>query len=154
MQTARTQVGIVGAGPAGLMLGHLLHLHGIDSLILENRSREHVIERVRAGVLEQGTVDLMTAAGVADRLRREGMRHDGIHIAFGGHRYSHRHGGADGRAAPSPSTARTKSSRISSTRGSRPGGRCGSRSTTSASTISTRSQPRIRFRPRRGRRTS
>jgi p-hydroxybenzoate 3-monooxygenase len=87
MQTARTQVGIVGAGPAGLMLGHLLHLRGIDSVILENRSREHVIERVRAGVLEQGTVDLMTAAGVADRLRREGMRHDGIHIAFSGKRY-------------------------------------------------------------------
>ena len=87
MQTARTQVGIVGAGPAGLMLGHLLHLRGIDSVILENRSREHVIERVRAGVLEQGTVDLMAGAGVADRLRREGMRHDGIHIAFGGNRY-------------------------------------------------------------------
>jgi len=87
MQTARTQVAIVGAGPSGLMLGHLLHLHGIDSLILENRSREHVIERVRAGVLEQGTVDLMTAAGVADRLQREGMRHGGIYIAFGGHRH-------------------------------------------------------------------
>jgi p-hydroxybenzoate 3-monooxygenase len=87
MQTAHTQVGIVGAGPAGLMLGHLLHLRGIDSVILENRSRDHVIERVRAGVLEQGTVDLMTEAGVADRLRREGMRHDGIHIAFGGNRY-------------------------------------------------------------------
>ena len=87
MQSARTQVGIVGAGPAGLMLGHLLHLHGIDSVILESRSREHVIERVRAGVLEQGTVDLMSDARVADRLRREGMRHDGIHIAFGGARH-------------------------------------------------------------------
>ena len=87
MQTARTQVGIVGAGPAGLMLGHLLHLRGIDSVILESRSKEHVIERVRAGVLEQGTVDLMTEAGVADRLQREGMRHGGIHIAFGGTRH-------------------------------------------------------------------
>ena len=87
MQSARTQVGIVGAGPAGLMLGHLLHLGGIDSVILENRSREHVIERVRAGVLEQGTVDLMSEAGVADRLQREGMRHEGIGIAFGGHRH-------------------------------------------------------------------
>lgn len=86
MQTTRTQVGIVGAGPSGLMLGHLLHLAGIDSVILENRTREHVIERVRAGVLEQGTVDLMTQAGVGDRLHREGMRHEGIHIAFGGRR--------------------------------------------------------------------
>ena len=87
MTRIHTQVGIVGAGPAGLMLGHLLHLRGIDSVILEARSREHVIERVRAGVLEQGTVDLMAAAGVADRLRREGMRHDGVQIAFGGVRH-------------------------------------------------------------------
>jgi p-hydroxybenzoate 3-monooxygenase len=87
MQVTRTQVGIVGAGPAGLMLGHLLHLRGIDSVIVENRSREHVIDRVRAGVLEQGTVDLMTAAGVAQRLHREGMRHGGIGIAFGGNRH-------------------------------------------------------------------
>lgn len=64
------------------MLGHLLHLHGIDSVILEDRSREHVIERVRAGVLEQGTVDLMQEVGVGDRLAREGMRHEGIYIAF------------------------------------------------------------------------
>jgi p-hydroxybenzoate 3-monooxygenase len=83
----RTQVAIVGAGPAGLMLGHLLHLGGIDSVIIENRSRDYVIERVRAGVLEQGTVDLMTAAGVGDRLRREGMRHGGIYIAFNGRRH-------------------------------------------------------------------
>jgi p-hydroxybenzoate 3-monooxygenase len=84
---ARTQVGIVGAGPAGLMLGHLLHLQGIDSIIVENRSRQYVIERVRAGVLEQGTVDLMTHAGVGDRLAREGMRHDGIYLAFNGERH-------------------------------------------------------------------
>jgi p-hydroxybenzoate 3-monooxygenase len=83
----RTQVAIVGAGPAGLMLGHLLHLQGIDSLILENRSRDYVIERVRAGVLEQGTVDLMVDAGVGTRLRREGLRHDGIYIAFRGRRH-------------------------------------------------------------------
>jgi p-hydroxybenzoate 3-monooxygenase len=83
----RTQVGIVGAGPAGLMLGHLLHLRGIDSVILENRTQEHVIERVRAGVLEQGTVDLMIATGVGERLQREGMRHEGIHIAFSGRRH-------------------------------------------------------------------
>ena len=83
----RTQVGIVGAGPAGLMLGHLLHLRGIDSVILEIRSHEHVIERVRAGVLEQGTVDLMTAAGVGDRLQQEGMRHEGIYLAFNRRRH-------------------------------------------------------------------
>ena len=83
MTPLRTQVGIVGAGPAGLMLGHLLHLRGIDSVIVEDRSRDHVIERVRAGVLEQGSVDLMREAGVGDRLAREGMRHEGIYIAFG-----------------------------------------------------------------------
>jgi p-hydroxybenzoate 3-monooxygenase len=69
------------------MLGHLLHLAGIDSIIVENRSEEHVIERVRAGVLEQGTVDLMHDAGVGDRLRSEGMRHEGIYVRFGGERH-------------------------------------------------------------------
>jgi p-hydroxybenzoate 3-monooxygenase len=83
----RTQVGIVGAGPAGLMLGHLLHRRGIDSVIVEDRTKEHVIERVRAGVLEQGSVDLMNEVGVGDRLRAEGMRHDGIFIAFEGQRH-------------------------------------------------------------------
>jgi p-hydroxybenzoate 3-monooxygenase len=83
----KTQVGIVGAGPAGLMLGHLLHRAGIDSIILEDRSEEYVIERVRAGVLEQGTVDLMRDTGVGDRLLREGMRHEGIYIAFEGARH-------------------------------------------------------------------
>lgn len=79
-------MGIVGAGPAGLFLGHLLHLEGIDSVIIENHSREHVIERVRAGVLEQGTVDLMIEAGVGERLRREGLRHTGVYLAFLGRR--------------------------------------------------------------------
>jgi p-hydroxybenzoate 3-monooxygenase len=83
----RTQVGIVGAGPAGLMLGHLLHLAGIDSVILENRSEQYVVERVRAGVLEQGTVDLLEHTGVGARLQREGLRHQGIHLAFGGRRH-------------------------------------------------------------------
>jgi len=87
MPSTRTQVGIVGAGPAGLMLGHLLHLAGIDSVIVENRSAEHVVERVRAGVLEQGTVDLMRETGVGERLRREGMRHEGIYLRFGGQRH-------------------------------------------------------------------
>jgi p-hydroxybenzoate 3-monooxygenase len=82
----RTQVGIVGAGPAGLFLGHLLHLDGIDSVIVESRTCDHVIERVRAGVLEQSTVDLMIETGVGDRLRREGLRHGGIHLCFGAHR--------------------------------------------------------------------
>jgi p-hydroxybenzoate 3-monooxygenase len=83
----RTQIGIVGAGPAGLMLGHLLHRAGIDSVIVEDRSRDYVIERVRAGVLEQATADLMVATGVGDRLQREGMRHRGVQIAFKGRRH-------------------------------------------------------------------
>lgn len=66
-----TQVGIIGAGPAGLLLGHLLHLKGIDSVILETRDEEHVIDRVRAGVLEQFTADLMTQTGVGERLHRK-----------------------------------------------------------------------------------
>jgi p-hydroxybenzoate 3-monooxygenase len=87
MKRERTQVGIVGAGPAGLMLGHLLHGHGIDSVILEDRSQDYVIERVRAGVLEQGTVDLMNEVEVGERLGREGLRHGGIYIAFNGSRH-------------------------------------------------------------------
>ena len=87
MTRARTQVGIVGAGPAGLMLGHLLARSGIESVILEARSEQHVIERVRAGVLEQGTVDLMHAVGVGERLRREGLRHEGLYLAFRGRRH-------------------------------------------------------------------
>ena len=87
---SRTQVAIVGAGPAGLMLGHLLHLAGIDSVIVENRSRDYVVERVRAGVLEQGTVDLLSQVGVGDRLDREGMRHEGIYVAFASAARAHR----------------------------------------------------------------
>ena len=85
--TVRTQVAIVGGGPSGLMLAQLLHRHGIDSIVLERSSEEHVIERVRAGVLEQGTVDLMHEAGVGARLAREGMRHGGVHLAFKGERH-------------------------------------------------------------------
>ncbi len=84
--TIRTQVAIVGAGPAGLLLGQLLHLRGIDSVIVENRSREYVIERVRAGVLEHGTVELMHEAGVGARLDREGLPHRGVYLAFDGQR--------------------------------------------------------------------
>jgi p-hydroxybenzoate 3-monooxygenase len=80
----RTQVGIVGAGPAGLLLAHLLRLRGIDSVVLETRDRAYVEKRVRAGVLEQGTVDTLNAAGVGDRMRREGMVHHGIELRYGG----------------------------------------------------------------------
>jgi len=69
----RTHVGIVGAGPAGLVLSHLLHRQGIHSVILESRSREYCEQRVRAGVLEQGTVELLTEMGVGDRMKREGI---------------------------------------------------------------------------------
>lgn len=82
-----TQVGIIGAGPAGLLLGQLLHLKGIDSVILERRDQEYVIDRVRAGVLEQFTADLMSQLGVGDRLQREGMRHEDVYLAFNGKRH-------------------------------------------------------------------
>jgi p-hydroxybenzoate 3-monooxygenase len=78
----RTQVGIIGAGPAGLLLAQLLHLNGIDSVIVENRSRDYVIDRVRAGVLEQGTVDLMTAMGVGSGVQHGGLRHEGLYLSF------------------------------------------------------------------------
>jgi p-hydroxybenzoate 3-monooxygenase len=81
----RTQVGIIGAGPAGLLLSHLLHLQGIESVVLEGRSREYVQERVRAGVLEQNTVDLLIEAGVGERMKREGLIHYGIELRFQGH---------------------------------------------------------------------
>ena len=87
MSIVKTQVGIVGAGPAGLLLGHLLHLNGIDSVIVENRSREYVIDRVRAGVLEQGTVDLMQAMGVGAGLQRAGLRHEGLYVSFNEQRH-------------------------------------------------------------------
>jgi p-hydroxybenzoate 3-monooxygenase len=80
----RTQVGIVGAGPAGLFLSHLLQREGIDSVIIENRSRQYVEERVRAGVLEQGTVDLMHQLGLGARLDQIGLKHHGIYLRFSG----------------------------------------------------------------------
>jgi p-hydroxybenzoate 3-monooxygenase len=80
----RTRVGIVGAGPAGLLLSHLLAREGVDSVVLEARSRDYVERRVRAGVLEQGTVDLLCATGVGERLRREGLVHRGIRLRFDG----------------------------------------------------------------------
>ncbi len=83
----RTQVGIVGAGPSGLLLSQLLHLAGIESVVLERRSRGYVEGRIRAGVLEQGTVELLDQAGVGERLHREGLIHGGIELAFGGRRH-------------------------------------------------------------------
>ncbi len=83
----RTQVAIVGAGPAGLLLGQLLHRSGIDNIVLERRSREHVLGRIRAGVLEEITVSALAEAGVDARLRREGLRHEGVQLSFGGERH-------------------------------------------------------------------
>ncbi len=83
----RVQVAIIGAGPAGLLLGQLLLANGISNIILERRTGEYVLSRVRAGVIEQGTADLIEAAGCAERMRREGLVHGGIEIAFAGARH-------------------------------------------------------------------
>src|SRR5215218_8718752 len=80
----RTQVGIVGGGPAGLLLSHLLHLEGIASVVLERRSREALEKTVRAGVLEHGTAELLKEVGVGERMEREGSVHSGIELRFGG----------------------------------------------------------------------
>jgi p-hydroxybenzoate 3-monooxygenase len=84
----RTQIGIVGAGPAGLVLAHLLHLQGVESIVLETRSRKYIEERVRAGLLEHGTVELLIETGVGERLKRECLTHHGIELRFNrrGHR--------------------------------------------------------------------
>ncbi len=84
MAIIRTQVGIIGAGPAGLMLAHLLHLQGIESVVLESHTRDYVEGRVRAGVLEQGTVDMLRDAGVGARMTREGLQHGGVELRFAG----------------------------------------------------------------------
>jgi p-hydroxybenzoate 3-monooxygenase len=83
----RTQVGIVGAGPAGLLLSHLLALGGVDSVVVENRSRAYCEARQRAGMLESTTVELLRAVGLGDRLDREGLEHDGIYLQFAGARH-------------------------------------------------------------------
>ena len=83
----RTQVGIVGAGPAGLTLAVLLRRHGIESVVLEARSRDYVEQRIRAGVIEPGIADLLTTAGVGERMRREGLVHHGISLQFEGERH-------------------------------------------------------------------
>ena len=84
----KTQIAILGAGPAGLLLSHLLHLDGIDSVVIESRSREEIEATIRAGVLEQGTVDLLAQSGVGERMKREGFVHEGIVLRFAGR--SHR----------------------------------------------------------------
>jgi p-hydroxybenzoate 3-monooxygenase len=87
MAAQRTQVAIVGAGPAGLLLGHLLHRAGVETIILERQSRPYVEARIRAGVLEQGTVDLLDEAQVGARMRREGLPHGGFDLAYDGVRH-------------------------------------------------------------------
>jgi len=84
MSITRTQVAIVGAGPAGLMLAHLLHLAGIEAIVIENRSRNYIETRLRAGLLEQATYDLLIETGVGARMQRECMSHKGLYIKFKG----------------------------------------------------------------------
>jgi p-hydroxybenzoate 3-monooxygenase len=84
MQSERTPVAIVGAGPAGLLLSHLLHLDGIDSIVLDARTRDEIEHTIRAGILEHGTVDVLTSTGASDRVLEVGHRHDGVELAFDG----------------------------------------------------------------------
>ncbi len=80
----RTQIGIIGAGPAGLVLAHLLHLEGIDAIVIEDKSRHYIENRLRAGLLEQGSADLLIETGVGARLQKERMYHKGIYLKFNG----------------------------------------------------------------------
>src|ERR1700692_4709392 len=79
---SKTQVAIIGAGPSGLLLSQLLHTRGIESIVLERQTREYVEARIRAGLLEWGTVDLLNEAGVGARMMRAGLAHDGVELAF------------------------------------------------------------------------
>ena len=83
----RTQVAIIGAGPAGLLLSHLLAADGIESVIVETRSREYVEARIRAGILESSTVELLDSVGLGERLHREGVEHRGIYLQWPGERH-------------------------------------------------------------------
>ena len=87
MRVMRTQVAIVGSGPSGLLLSQILAKNGVESIVVENRSQEYVLARIRAGVIEHGAVDVLTEYGVADRLHREGMRHDGVYLQWPGERH-------------------------------------------------------------------
>src|SRR5438132_1223867 len=82
-----TSVASVGSGPSGVMLGQLLHRAGIDAVVIDNKRPEHILSRIRAGVLETVTVDLLDEAGVGDRLHARGLVHEGINLAFGGRRH-------------------------------------------------------------------
>ena len=108
----RTQVGIVGAGPAGLMLSHLLAREGIDSVIIEDQSRAYVEARIRAGVIENWAADLLVETGVGARMQREGLVHEGIAIALNGERrriYSRKRGSAPACSARGSSTRESRS---------------------------------------------
>ena len=83
----RTKVAIIGAGPAGLLLGQLLHAYGIDNVILERQTPDYVLGRIRAGLLEEGTVALLDEVGAGARAHREGLVHHGVELAFGGARH-------------------------------------------------------------------
>ena len=83
----RVQVAIIGAGPSGLLLGQLLNRAGIETIVIENKSQDYVLGRIRAGVLEQGTVELLEQAGVGARVHAEGLVHHGIELCFGGGRH-------------------------------------------------------------------
>jgi p-hydroxybenzoate 3-monooxygenase len=91
-----TVVGIVGGGPAGLLLSHLLSLSGIDSVVVDNRSRREIEDTVRAGILERDSVRLLVESGVSDRVLTEGHEHAGIELRFGGCQPSHRLSGLGG----------------------------------------------------------
>ena len=99
-ETTRTTVAIVGGGPAGLMLSHLLSLSGIESVVIDVRTRREIEETHRAGILEQDSVRMLVDTGVSDRVLRDGYRHEGIELAFGGERTSHRLPGTGGRLGP------------------------------------------------------
>ncbi len=83
----RTQVAIIGAGPAGLLLGQLLHKHGIDNIIVERQTADYVLGRIRAGVIEQGTMGLLDEAGVGRRMHADGLVHDGVFMCVDGKRH-------------------------------------------------------------------
>ena len=134
--TMRTQVGIVGAGPAGLMLSHLLHLAGISSIVIEDRSRAYCEARVRAGLMENWVARMLIDTGVGERLQREAMVHDGIYISFKRRGAAHRLPQADRQAGLHlrPEGGRHRPDRQAARRRRR---RSSSRSRTPAFTIST-----------------